>query len=406
MLSAFRKIVRGVIAAALTTTCTLVASGADESIFRYPSLLDDPHPNQAAPQTAPKRPDRSFRLVQFDDAAQGSPSDIRRVQPQPPKRPTPPAASSPIPGKSLIIEPSVDPTFADETYCCESASGYQCEDFGSWLDNSELLFAADVYKSIGDSDGTNSLNNSFGVKGGANTSVGLGSAPVRMQIGGSYGAYDLKGRDTPVAFDSSLEQQVFVTFGLYKRSDISCGSRYSYGMVIDEFLAQRWGTLAQSLDIAQLRGQVGYAVDEANEIGAWCAVSLDRETATTVSSQGTLEQIQGMDQFNLFWHRNWVSGGDTTLYGGIIENADLGDWVVGATGRAPLSSKTALYGGFAYCGPHSGTGTFGALEESWNVSFGVLFYPGCKAFNENVSGQKNMPLMPVANNGTFLITPR
>jgi len=394
MRQAFQKLVRGIIASALSTAFALTASAADESIFRYPSMLDDNRPGQTTNAPAAPTGQRSFKLVHYDDPNQQSPSDIRR-----PTR----APSQSQSTRQPMIEPEPDPALTEDQYIAEVYESC-CEDFGTWLSNSELLFAADTYKSIGDSNGTDSLNDSFGIRGGINMGIGLGASPVRLQIGGIYGAYDLKGRNNP-GLESALEQQLFVTFGLYKRSDICNGSRYSWGMVIDEFYGQRWGALAQSIDLAQLRAQVGYALDECNEIGGWCAVSLDRETATTISSQGQLAQIQAMDQFNAFWHRNWSTGADTTLYAGIIENADLGDWVVGATGRAPISSKTALYGAVTYCGPHSGTGPVGMLEETWNVSFGVLFYPGCKAFNENVSGQRGMPLIPVAGNGSFLITP-
>ncbi len=390
-----RKLLRGVAALALSTACVFPASAADQSIFRFPSMLDDRRPEEETVVPAVKQGERSFRLVHFDDPTEASPSDLRI-----PQRPSYPGVSP----RPRSTDPMPDPAFVQYEYAAESCPSACCEDFGTWMSNTELLFGADVFKNIGDSDGTNSLNNSFGLRGGFNTGIGLGASPVRLQAGGVYGAYDFRGRPDPV-FDNSLEQQVFVTIGLYKRSDYCEGSVWSWGMVIDEFYAQRWGALAQQIDLAQLRGQVGYACSASDEVGAWCAVSLDRETATTISSLGQLDRIQAMDQFNLFWHRNWSTGADTTLYMGLIENADLGDWVVGATGRAPLSSKTALYGSVTYCAPHSGAGAFGVLEEAWNVSFGVLFYPGCKAFNKNVSGQRGLPLLPVAGNGTFLITP-
>ena len=42
-------------------------------------------------------------------------------------------------------------------------------------------------------------------------------------------------------------------------------------------------------------------------------------------------------------------------------------------------------------------------EAYWNVSFGFVWYLGCKASNQTVSGYAGLPLLPVADNGSFLI---
>jgi hypothetical protein len=37
------------------------------------------------------------------------------------------------------------------------------------------------------------------------------------------------------------------------------------------------------------------------------------------------------------------------------------------------------------------------------VSFGIVWYPGFKAANRSVSGYSGLPLLNVADNGSFLI---
>ena len=45
-------------------------------------------------------------------------------------------------------------------------------------------------------------------------------------------------------------------------------------------------------------------------------------------------------------------------------------------------------------------------EQYWNLSFGIVWYPGWKAANDTVSGHAGLPLLPVADNGTFMVFAR
>jgi hypothetical protein len=69
-----------------------------------------------------------------------------------------------------------------------------------------------------------------------------------------------------------------------------------------------------------------------------------------------------------------------------------------------LSDYTALYGLFTFSFPSSETGVIGSLEEEWAFGAGLVYYLGGKAVSPTVSGRKGLPLLPVANNGTFLLT--
>ena len=111
---------------------------------------------------------------------------------------------------------------------------------GGWCDNTIVFLGAEAYKSLGDSAQPPGIATGFmdsaGFSGGFNTGVRLfDDSPIRGQIGGSYGVYDLKGRDT--VSPSSAEQQTFLTAGIYKRSDILDGDAISWGLVYDQFWA-------------------------------------------------------------------------------------------------------------------------------------------------------------------------
>ena len=111
-----------------------------------------------------------------------------------------------------------------------------------------------------------------------------------------------------------------------------------------------------------------------------------------------------MNQTNLYWKYNWAFGADTMLYVGAMDNADVGDWVFGFSGRAPLSHSASLYGGFNYVAPPLPTGPAGDAFDGWNVNFGVVFFLGGNAVSPDVTGNWGLPLLPVANNGSFLVT--
>ena len=96
--------------------------------------------------------------------------------------------------------------------------------------------------------------------------------------------------------------------------------------------------------------------------------------------------------------------------GSIVGGAEEpGEWTLGLLGQAPLNASVALFGGFNYVIPSAPSGDPAPgtsqhyAEEYWNVSFGIVWYPGCKAANPSVSGQRGLPLLPLADNGSFML---
>ncbi len=283
--------------------------------------------------------------------------------------------------------------------CCNdcSASGCGCGCVGTWHDNTSAFFAGDGWNSIADDDD----NNNFGFRLGFNSGFALGDSTLRGQFGLSYGAYDFHGRessDTPEA--ASIEEQIFLTGGVYKRSDVCCGDYLSYGLVYDAMITDNTGERAASIEIGQVRGVVGYALNEASEVGMWAAFRIDNDRVAGIP-------YRAMDQVNFFWHYNWIYGADTTAYLGWSD--DPGMLVLGLNGQAPLSSSTALFGNVVYNLPSTGGGDARVgvddafNQETWNVTFGLVYYFGGKAVSRNVSGNAGLPLLPVADNGTFML---
>jgi hypothetical protein len=263
-----------------------------------------------------------------------------------------------------------------------------------------VFLGGDVYAAIGDFP-QGGYGNSFGLVSGFNTGVGLGSSRVRAQFGASYGFYDFKGRGFGAEVDS-LEDQIFLTGGVYRRADLESNEQFSWGLVVDGLFTDNWGANANEVDLAQLRGIGGWAINACNELGIWGTLNLS-DDRVVITGRGT-PHVRAMKQANAYWKHNWEFGADTMLYVGALDSADVGDWVFGLTGRAPLSDRAGLYGGFNYVTPSVATGIVGDVEDSWNVNFGIVFYLGGKSVSPTVAGNPGLPLLPVANNGSFLIT--
>ncbi|MBI2480812.1 MAG: hypothetical protein HYV60_19950 [Planctomycetia bacterium] len=283
---------------------------------------------------------------------------------------------------------------------------------GNWRDNTEVWVGADAYKSIGDGGFSGfaplpfAIGNNFGAVTGFNSGLALGDSRVRAQVGASYGAYDFKGRLTVApGKDDSLEQQGYVTFGFYKRSDVCCDERLSWGVVYDQFFGHQWGWAMNEVYVSQIRGIVGYAINECNELGMWGTFATNQDRVALGFPIGVVTtEVRAMNQVNAYWKHNWAFGANSTMYIGAFDQADVASWQLGMLNTAPLSHSVSLYGNFNYVVPGSATGLVGAAEEQWNASVGLVYYLGGKAVNTTVSGNKGLALLPVANNGSLLIT--
>lgn len=284
--------------------------------------------------------------------------------------------------------------------CEQTACGPCCDDgCEGWLDNTQFWLGGEAYKGIGETTlppgAVTGFMASAGAVGGFNTGLPLGQSRIRAQIGGSYGVYDWKGRDTTDV--GSAEQQFYVTAGFYKRSDICAGERLSWGVVYDGFFAHNWGLSADEVYFSQIRSITGYALNERNEVGFWGTISTNRDVTTI----GTL---RAMNQGNLYWRHQYEFGGQTMAYVGGADPADVASWQFGFLNTAPLSNNLSLYGNYTYSLPGSTAGVVGSNEYLWNFNAGLMLSFGGKAKSPNISGHRGLALLPVATNGLMLIT--
>ncbi len=284
---------------------------------------------------------------------------------------------------------------------------------GDWRDNTYLWGGGDVYKSIGEritniNGGVGALTSSFGTVGGFNTGFALGDSNIRGQIGASLGVYDYKGRIALGGPNSNqAETQTFFTAGVYKRGDMlnDC-DRVSWGLVFDNFSASQWGVNSNEITLGQMRGVFGYALNERTEIGMFGTMHLydDNAAVTVAGAPGVLRPIRAMNQANSYIKRNTAFGAQLTGYVGILDRADIGDWQFGLIAQVPVSHNWSVYSNFNYVAPSVRPGPTGSGEEQFNASVGLVYFFGGKSVSSTVSGQRGLPLLNVANNGSFLVT--
>jgi hypothetical protein len=250
--------------------------------------------------------------------------------------------------------------------------------------------------------------NNFGFRAGANAGFPvLRHRGIGVQLGASTGFYDLLGRhdgDT-----RSIEDQIIVTGGVFKRSDVCGGDPISCAIVYDYQFHDNFAENGRDyLNLGQFRGHVAFAIDPYREIGFWMTrTDGDRDVVQQSGRPGgrdgqTLKTTaEPLNQYNVFFHRHWEFGGDTTIYAGPVE--DPGEFVVGLGGNVPLNHRWSLFYGFHYIKPSADAGHPEFEEEIWNVTGGLVFYPGRNARAQSVSGNRWLPLLPVADNGTFAV---
>ena len=281
-----------------------------------------------------------------------------------------------------------------------------------FLANTYVWVGADSYKSVGEritniNGGTGALTGSFGALGGFNSGFGFGDSPIRFQAGASYGVYDFKGRLRIVPDATENEKQAFYTAGIYKRGDMSTErDPISWGVVYDVFQAKQWGVNANDISLSQVRGIIGYALNESTEIGVWgtAGVNDDRAAVTVAGAPGVRSRIHAMNQTNFYVKQNFAFGGQVTAYYGILDGSDIGKWQVGVRGQVPLSANWSAFADANYVVPRTPAGPLGSGQEQFSVAVGLGYYFGGNAQNPSVTGNRGLPLLDVANNRSFLIT--
>jgi hypothetical protein len=277
-----------------------------------------------------------------------------------------------------------------------------CDDpgCGGLFDNMYVFAAGDGWAGPIDDDDANNFGYRFGFNAGVPIDECRG---IGAQFGMSYGVYNFHGREAGREV-SSIEDQIFLSGGVFKRADLckECPDRLVAGLVYDHMITDNTGEEAWEIgEMGQLRWQVGYATSTSDEVGLFGTFRLwdDEVDGPSNNENG----VRALDTVSLYWHHHWCWSADTTLYIGIAD--DPGDWIFGAKGEVPLSNCVSLFGNVHYVLPSASGGSDDDqfAQEYWNVTVGVAYYPGCNAASKSVAGRRWMPLMPVADNGSFAI---
>lgn len=249
-----------------------------------------------------------------------------------------------------------------------------------------------------------------GIRIGFNYGTKLGQfsdlTGIGAQVGASIGVYDWGGTDYRQKNKNKPLTQGFFTYGLFRRPNEQ--SALTAALVQDWMFSDTFSVFGENPTLSQLRGQIGYAVNASNEFGV-------AGTAWVVSDSRIVAGFghtvwRPINTLTGYWHHKWHRGGpDTWINIGVPEKTRLkgggsvGDWLVSATALAPLSNAVSLYANVMYMHQSAGAGPAGANDEIWNFIVGISIYPRRNSRTNTVAGERWMPLLPTANNGTFII---
>jgi len=237
---------------------------------------------------------------------------------------------------------------------------------------------------------------SFGFTEGFNFGKGfncLGRGEVSAQFGLRGTQTNLSGSETT----TSDRKQLFLTSGLFHRADWGLQG----GAVVD-YMHDDWN---YNLDMLQIRTEISWKFPDAHEIGFWMALDADHgDSHTSVGKTNPSiidESWYSVDVYTFFIRNtNSETGVMTRLMGGFTGNKD---GILGVQLRAPINERWAIDANATYLVPEEGSASDGYREESWNVGFNFVFYPGCKTPYDL---DYNSPLFDVGSNGNFFVDRR
>lgn len=200
------------------------------------------------------------------------------------------------------------------------------------------------------------------------------------------------------SFTPEERQQIFVTGGIFRRVDWG----FQSGIVID-YLHEDWYL---ETDLVQLRGEVSWLYPCHHEIGFWFTASTQKDVVTSrffVGGQQTQQQetLQGTDLYAFFYRYRVDNCGGATgrVFAGFTGAAD---GLIGADFQVPINDAWALVSNFTYLVPDESNSSLGHVEEAWNFGLALVWRPGGGFLSTNYY----RPLLPVADNGSFMVDRR
>ncbi len=268
--------------------------------------------------------------------------------------------------------------------------------YSGW-DSIELFSLVTSFRNPIDLNGqTGNSGIAFGFNGGFPL---LEERGLGLQVGTSAVLTDFHGWQYAyggATFNSSkIRSQNFTTCGLFTResrliSGLSWG--FAYDWLVDDYYDR--------LTMGRWRVKFAYELGLDDEIGLWVSIP-DFSANATIGDINTGQEtahFKACTQGNLYWRHYWETGANTRVWIGAIE--EPGEVVLGADAQYPLGENLALVGTFNYVDP-SASGIAGQSEEMWNVAVGIAILPG--NLSRGSRPARFSPLLPIADNGNFLV---
>ncbi len=267
-----------------------------------------------------------------------------------------------------------------------------------------LLYGYETFRGVADGAWQNN-----GLNTGFNFGTRLGqfsdATGIGFQIGGTIGVYDWVGTDYRIRNNDQAETQGFLTMGLFRKSSDECP--WSAAVVFDWMLNDNFSVFAATPTLNQWRYCLGYDLSETNAIGVWG--TLHGQSSTREVNYFGPVTWQGVNLLSAFAHHKWEFGADTTVWVGapqgdrLAGGGSLGEFLAGAYGNLPLSSRMGLYTLVTYMRPSAHPGPAAAADDEWSFAVGLAIYPRGDSHTETVANKGWAAMLPVASNGTFFV---
>lgn len=260
----------------------------------------------------------------------------------------------------------------------------------------EAVLAFDTFRSLPDG----SYSDNTGAYLALNTGLSLSSFTgygIGTQVGGSYGVYDWSGRANPFGNPRAVQQQGFLTFGVFKKTPYSSG--VNLGFAYDLMVNHNFGCFVVDATFSQLRFKVGYQLDCCDEFGFWGTAYLD--TNKNDAAEESLVKYRAINQLNLFWEHHFSTGAETMIWLGVPYTKSLNKdssrgFIAGASFWVPLNACWSIQGHGSYRYHHSSKRVEVSKGYGSNVSIGIAYTFG------SPSACWAKPYLELADNSNFL----
>lgn len=218
------------------------------------------------------------------------------------------------------------------------------------------------------------------------------------ELGGQFGMRLTQSNFSGAEFTRDERSQMFITTGFFHRVDWG----FQGGLVLD-YLRDDWYMEA---DLTQLRGELSWVFPCSHEWGFWFAADVGGDDVSSrVGQPGMVvvqqETFEPTDVYAFFYrYRAEEIGGEARGYAGFTGGSD---GLIGADFRIPIAARWDIDCNFAYLIPEESSNNNGHVEEAWNLSANLVWYPGCRT---TCDAAYYRPLFDVADNGTFFVDRR